>query len=301
MRKTNIIIALVLSIILSGTIITTFLYTNTTQTILKESKNQLEKYQKQQEEKRINYLEQNIKNLLLSNSKLIETVKINEIYSEFRDNEQRTEINKIKEKPTYDYLKSVTVYIKGTIPEATQGNGAIRVAKSWVGTGSIIKIENGETYILTNNHVTGYKEPDFDKTQLTIEENKYTYYAEVVKNSPDYDMAVIKVKGVIEGKQAIKGYNVAKIQDRVYSNGNYLALENIYTEGSLAGYYEKYLICNLPCAFGCSGSIVTNAKGEGIGLVFAIFNVSMFSPDTSKAICVKGEDIQNFLKELNLK
>jgi S1-C subfamily serine protease len=238
-------------------------------------------------------------------TKLEETVQINRINNELRVRNIYNEIEIIKQKPIYTYLKNITVYMHGEIPEKIKEDGTIRVKQGWVGTGSILKIENGYTYILTNNHVTGFKEPDFSEVILTVEENKYTYYADQVINNPKYDAAIVRIKGVIPEKQAIKGFSENyKQQDKVYSVGNYLAIPYLYSEGTIAGYNkdkdENFLLVNLNVAGGCSGSAVVDKDGKLVSVLFATYYVSMFSTDTARALTVPYLEIKDWLKE-NLK
>jgi S1-C subfamily serine protease len=209
------------------------------------------------------------------------------------------------EKPSYTYLKSVTVYINGVIAQKQLDDGSLRVKQSWAGTGSIIKVDDEYTYILTNAHVSGKGLEPVEEIELTVKDEIYgKIKAEVVKQSDYVDLAVIRVKGKLSSKQAIKGYGTVKQQDKIYSCGNYLGMEYIYTEGSVAGYTteERFedpisLIVNMPSAFGCSGSAVVNQKGELIGVVYAIFQVGYMGVDTSKAIVVEITNVKEFIEQ----
>jgi len=273
--------------------------------ILEQSKSSLDVYKNYQQTKKISSLEQTIKTLSLNQKKLNQTVQINEIYSEYRDSELNRIILNLENKPLYKYLKNITVYMHGEIPEKIQEDGTIRVKQGWVGTGSILKIENGYTYILTNNHVTGFKEPDFSEVILTVEENKYSYYADQIINNPKYDVAIVRIKGVIPEKVAIKGFSENyKEQDKVYSVGNYLAIPYLYSEGTIAGYSKdedgKLLLVNLNVAGGCSGSAVVDKDGKLVSVLFATYYVSMFSTDTARALTVPYLEFKDWLQE-NLK
>lgn len=280
-------------------------YVHETNFILKSSQEAVQENINIQKENRIKSLETQLEILSISNQKLDELVKTNQIINEYRDSELQNKYIEIGEKPLYQYLKNITVYVKGEIPEKVKEDGKIRVKQAWVGTGSILKIENGYTYILTNNHVTGYEEADFSEVILTVEENKYTYYADKIVNNPKYDVAIVRVKGVIPEKEAIKGFSEAyQIQDKVYSVGHYLAIPYLYSEGTIAGYNQdkeqKLLLVNLNVAGGCSGSAVVNKKGELVSVLFATYYVSMFATDNARALTVPYLEFKDWLQE-NLK
>ncbi len=281
------------------------IYDAETKIIQTKSQSSLNEYYAQQRNRQIASLEDKISVLMLENKKTNELLKVNQINNELRDSEISTELNLVTEKPDYNYLKNITVYVKGEIPEKTKENGTVRVRQAWTGTGSILKIENGYTYILTNNHVTGYGEENFEEVILTVEENKYVYYADKVVNNPTYDVAIVRIKGVIPDKQAIRGFSETyKQQDKVYSVGHYLAIPYLYSEGTISGYNkdktENILLVNLNVAGGCSGSAIVNAKGELVSVLFATYYVSMFSTDTARALSVPYLEFKDWLKE-NLK
>jgi S1-C subfamily serine protease len=266
-----------------------------------ETRQAQEKLDKLQTNQKIEALARASKDLYLRNQKLEEIIQTNQIYNEARDEDLYSKF----EKPTYDYLKSVTVYINGELPSKRLDDGSIRIRQAWLGTGSIIKIDEEYTYILTNAHVSGQGLEPVEEIILTVKDEIYgKVKAELVKQSDKVDLAIIKVKGKLSSKQEIKKYGEVKQQDKIYSCGHYLGMEYIYTEGSAAGYTTEdrfdsvSLIGNLPSAFGCSGSAVVNQEGELVGVIYAIFNVGYGSVDTAKAIIVKVEDVKEFVENI---
>jgi len=257
-------------------------------------------------------IEQQIKDLGKADEIIVDSLLSNQIINEAVDNmilektkELNEDLNTAIEKPTYEYLKSVTVYINGEIPQKVLEDKSIRVRQAWAGTGSIVKIDEEYTYILTNAHVSGQGLEPVEEIILTVKDEIYgKVKAELVKQSDKVDLAIIKVKGKLSSKQEIKKYGEVKQQDKIYSCGHYLGMEYIYTEGSAAGYTTEdrfdsvSLIGNLPSAFGCSGSAVVNQEGELVGVIYAIFNVGYGSVDTAKAIIVKVEDVKEFVENI---
>ena len=209
----------------------------------------------------------------------------------------RNKIKKLEEikvvvqpKPTYEEMKSSTVYIVQQKKDSHEGS---------VGTGVIVKQEYIDTYILTNKHVCNednkgecfveiYKHGNFLKIPLTF----------VKQEKSDYDLAIWKTSEFLPNKTEIKGLKEAFPQDKVYSVGNYLGFRYIYTEGTFAGYQGKYIMLNMPCVYGCSGSAVFNKDGYLIGLVFAGNRIDYFQVDASKVLLVPYEIIKRFLEDI---
>ena len=220
----------------------------------------------------------------------------------------KIEVDIEDEKPSYEYLKSVTVLIEGRaiidesflmslfsdefyyeeVGEKTVG---------WTGTGVVIKEDYEYTYILTNAHVAGKGKQD---VSLYIDTGTKKRPAEIVEYHGTLDMAVLKVKGVLENKRPVEGFNVAKPSDPMYLVGHHLGREYIYGEGVFAGYDGLYDIIQIPCLYGNSGSGIMNKDGELVALVFAISKFDYFSVDVAHAIAVDGESIKLYLEKLNL-
>ena len=162
-------------------------------------------------------------------------------------------------KPTYEYLKSITVRVRGERYYCTEEGEEERciVLGGWVGTGTVIKVDEIGTYILTNNHVAGQ---GVTEKNLYIEVNNQLVSAEVYKHHPTLDIAVLLVRDKLKGKKAVVGFNVAHIQDPVYLVGQHLGRKDVYGEGVFAGYTEEFDIIQIPCAPGNSGSGVVNEK-----------------------------------------
>jgi len=208
-------------------------------------------------------------------------------------------------KPSYEYLKSVTVVIKGKTP-ANPVKG--QIAQSWLGTGVIVKIEKPDycialenyycpdyTYILTNAHVAGKAH---ENVQLYVENEDGLKSADVIKFHPKLDLALIRVYGELKGKRAIKGLSISKPQEPVYLVGHHLGRKYIYGEGVFAGYDRIYDVVQIPTLFGDSGSGVFNKDGKMVSLVFAVSSYGFLGVDVAHGIAVDGLSIKIFLKDL---
>ncbi len=207
-------------------------------------------------------------------------------------NEIFDNINEAIKKPSYDYLKNITVFIQ-----------AINVKKGygWVGTGIIVKETADFTYILTNNHVSDGCESE---NKCSVREDNTIYNIEVVKRSLNNDMVLIRVSGKITGKEVVKGFSTVKPQDRVFLVGHNLGRPFFYSEGTVSGYdvnLEADLVVGLPAGPGNSGSGVVNKDGEIVGLLYAVNITGNFpyqTMDLTHALCVNSDNIQEFLKEI---
>lgn len=208
----------------------------------------------------------------------------------------------VEKKPSYDYLKSITVYLEGKGEGEKTGikymltGETDKEVQMWSGTGVIVKIDKVYTYILTNAHVAG---GDFKKAEVFVKEGKdVVSQVEIIEYSKDYDMALLRIAKKFEGKVAVVGFNSVKPQDRVYMVGHYLGIPYIYSQGWMAGYEEDSkdgILMQLPGAFGNSGSGVVNENGELVALVYAVHGVGLFAVDTSKVMAVDSSNIMAFL------
>lgn len=207
-----------------------------------------------------------------------------------RDNTILDTIKENNKKPSYSYLKSVTVRIfQKENADSDMG---------WVGTGSIIKITDDYTYILTNKHVA----PMNNKENIFVLNNGDYQKAEVLKVGAIKDLSLIRTSTPLKGKRAINGYAGIYPSQRVFSVGMYLSNFYIYTEGTAAGNQVNGssidLLLNMPCSYGCSGSGVFNINGDLVGVVFATNKLGIFDTDSSKAIAVPAIAVKLFLKGL---
>lgn len=231
-------------------------------------------------------LEKKVFNLVAENTKLLQRI------TELNAKKQEIEL-----KPSYEGLKSSTVYIIKEHFLDSEVLGELNPTEASVGTGVIVKQRNNTSYILTNKHVCSEK----NKKECFVEIFKYGSFVKIplifVKQAKSkYDLSLWKTDEILPNKKSIKGLKEAFPQDKVYSVGNYLGFKYIYTEGTFAGYEEDYSILNMSCVYGCSGSAVFNKDSYLIGLVFAGNKVSFFQVDTAKSLIVPYEIVKLFLE-----
>lgn len=201
----------------------------------------------------------------------------------------------IEDKPSYEYLCSITVEIMG-IGKVENKDGDLQDA-SWTGTGVVVKTDDKYTYILTNAHVSGKGRQD---VLLYVKDGNRRKQARIIGTHAYLDMAILKIEGKIEGKRVVKGFSVPTIQEDIYLVGHHLGRPYIYGEGVFAGYDGVYGIIQIPTLFGNSGSGVVNKDGELVALVFAINRVGYFSFDTAHGLVIDGLDVKYFLEDYGI-
>jgi S1-C subfamily serine protease len=212
-----------------------------------------------------------------------------------------------KIKPTYDELKSHTVFIIGCSGKTLNDKSLkspINIEDDgvcWSGTGAIIKVTDTETYVLTNNHVVGKDEKN---VILYVENEQQHIQATVVKYHDFVDAAVMKFQGHLKGKTPITGIATPNIQDPVYVVGNPLGVRNVYSEGVVAGVEDASMLLQIPCIYGNSGSGVFDKDGNLVGLIYALetYRGFMGIPEAriTHALAVDSIDIKIFLTDLGL-
>jgi len=205
-------------------------------------------------------------------------------------------IEEINKKPTHKYLKSVTVIVTGK-----EVNYDHTPPVSWCGTGVIVKVDENNTYILTNKHVVGGYDPFV--SLISVKVGKKMVACDVVKLHESVDLALLKIEGTIPGKDVVRGLAYPEITEKVFTIGHSLARPFIYGEGVFSGTILKHDIYQIPGSPGQSGSGVFNKDGELLGLIYSGSGFEAFGNlqmDTTRTNVVKGFYIKKFLEE-NLK
>jgi S1-C subfamily serine protease len=192
-------------------------------------------------------------------------------------------VEDITKKPSFEYLKSVTVRVLEIMDKGKIGTG----------TGTIVKVTDDYTYILTNAHMA----PTVDSVVM-VQKDGILYKTEIIKIAMVRDLALLRVTGKIPNTNVVKGFAKAYEQDRVYSVGMYLGLQDIYTEGTVAGWEAEDQVMNLPSLNGCSGSGVFDKDGNLVAVVFAGNAYNFFAVDTAKAVCVPFIGVYAFLEDI---
>ena len=208
-------------------------------------------------------------------------------------------VNYTLQKPSYNYLRSITVKIiaKAHLDSTDYAKGE----KGWMGTGVIIGIDKDYTYILTNRHVMGEWGTYTHSYYVKEGDDKYTLEAIKISKDENVDLALVRIKGTIPGKIAVIGFSDVNVQDAVYMVGMDLGRPFFYSEGTVAGFDPESndeLVVGMPVGPGNSGSGVIDKDGKLVGLLYAgsiIDQEGIDQMDIAHGLCVPIKAIRLFL------
>lgn len=238
----------------------------------------------------------NIIQFLNSNENKILHMKIDYLKKEI--NRIKDSIEKERSKPSYSYLKSVTVIIHG---EKAIYNEFSQVQEvSWMGTGVVYKICADTMYILTNEHVA----PKSDNINIYVY-NDITdtrIPAKVIATDKQNDISLIVIKNNnLVFKRSIYGIGEdGNVGDKVYVVGHHLGSFYQYDEG-IYSLVDTEDILQLPTMFGNSGSGVFDKNGMLIGLcskIKAYLYSEIYLPTEGHSIIIKASTIKKFLEKI---
>jgi len=152
-------------------------------------------------------------------------------------------------------------------------------------SGVIIKVDKGYTYILTCKHCINITE------EMYVGRLKEQRVVAVFTASDD-DLALLKVKGEIEGKQPAKlALFNAKIEEKLYHVAYPNIIFKLYkVQGRVLKYTKDWGWALLTAKPGCSGGGIFNSEQELVGILWGgMGSVTLFEPI---------EDVWKFLQEV---
>lgn len=162
------------------------------------------------------------------------------------------------------------------------------------GTGFNIR-EDG--LIITNSHVIENMNP------ITVYfSNGKVYRGEVLKNSPELDIAILDIDGEDLPVLSLQQDKVWNVNDHIYVIGNPLSFTQIANEGQLEGFTyignrkTPDIIISAPVFRGNSGSPVLNKENEVIGVVYATTVPKWSSGEIASGLVVPIENVVELLK-----
>lgn len=205
---------------------------------------------------------------------------------QFEDTNKRTrevenKLTVVQEKPSVEYLKSVTVYIFNFDKDNLEFGS--------VGTGVVVEKKNGYYYILTNAHVCDDNSEGF--CSVVVDGRNILLDKVKVSQNPFVDLSLWKTNQEIN-KNKIKGISDnLKIGNNYFSLGNYRAFPFVYTEGTYVGNILGWIAFNMPIAGGCSGSGIFNKEGYLVGIIHS----GTSKEDSTKAIAMASDAIKQFI------
>ncbi|MGR3303585.1 MAG: DegQ family serine endoprotease [Candidatus Scalindua sp.] len=147
-----------------------------------------------------------------------------------------------------------------------------------LGSGVIVRIDDGTGYILTNNHVVA----DMDELKVKLSD-KREFNAEIVGTDEQTDLAVIKIKGENLVAAKMGDSDILKQGQWAIAIGNPFGLNHTVSVGVVSAIgrsgvgianYENFIQTDAAINPGNSGGPLLNIDGEVIGINTAIFTRS---------------------------
>lgn len=147
-----------------------------------------------------------------------------------------------------------------------------------LGSGVIVRIDNGTGYILTNNHVVA----DMDELKVKLSD-KREFSAEIVGTDEQTDLAVIKIEGENLVAAKMGDSDILKQGQWAIAIGNPFGLNHTVSVGVVSAMgrsgvgianYENFIQTDAAINPGNSGGPLLNIDGEIIGINTAIFTRS---------------------------
>ena len=153
-----------------------------------------------------------------------------------------------------------------------------------LGSGVIVRVDNGKGYILTNNHVVA----DMDELKIKLSD-KREFSAEIVGTDEQTDLAVIKIEGENLVAAKMGDSDILKQGQWAIAIGNPFGLSHTVSVGVVSAmgrsnvlptkvgrpnYYENFIQTDAAINPGNSGGPLLNIDGEIIGINTAIFTRS---------------------------
>jgi serine protease Do len=147
-----------------------------------------------------------------------------------------------------------------------------------LGSGVIVRVDNGKGYILTNNHVVA----DMDELKIKLSD-KREFSAEIVGTDEQTDLAVIKIEGENLVAAKMGDSDILKQGQWAIAIGNPFGLNHTVSVGVVSAIgrsgvgianYENFIQTDAAINPGNSGGPLLNIDGEIIGINTAIFTRS---------------------------
>lgn len=228
-----------------------------------------------------------------------------DLYFEYLTHLEKNEVNY---QSTIDYFNHVSSEVMKSVVHIEKISYGIG---SSTGSGVVIKAEENHYYILTNNHVVYVSENIIRVDYIVTDYLGNEYNAEVIANSEDYDLAILKVvrrsfdlpvisfalHNPTRGRDlAILGYpsfqlNAITIGDVI----DYAPIEVSSTSYDIINVLFDVLICDAPVKSGSSGSVVINKQYQLVGIVYA-GNFADANEASEYTFCIPVEKVFEFFQ-----
>ncbi len=166
-----------------------------------------------------------------------------------------------------------------------EANVIVDTRKS-AGTGSIIRVEDKATYVLTAAHVVSDRKIERNEKGrleknlvpskfITVIHKKGRAEALIVKIDYELDIAVIKIHKKINVKPVPIAKEEPELGETVWSISNPGMHKDIINRGIFNGINKDQSIVSIAGFYGSSGGMVVNEEGEQIGVISTVLIVNI--------------------------
>jgi S1-C subfamily serine protease len=221
---------------------------------------------------------------------------------------------------TYKIHKQPNIYINNEVIDAVKNldyrpeellNANVVVQNNvGMGSGSVIKVDNTGTLILTVAHVIREKRYYVAKgsklewrgivsKNIDVIHNGKKYKAIPIKVSTELDLAVIKIYKKLDTVPVKIAKDAPKLGETVWAVSNPGGVPNIINKGVYNSEQKNNAIVSVGGYFGSSGGMVVNTSGEQIGVIQSVYitTISGFFPAISTYNGIsKTKILKRFLK-----
>jgi S1-C subfamily serine protease len=214
-----------------------------------------------------------------------------------------------------DEMNAVAEYETVDIKHMLRGSITV-YGVAGLGSGTVVAVAEGKTYILTCAHViadvvaaaikqkkcgpalVGYEIEDERGKSIT----SIRYAVDIIKYDEINDMALLQMYWIDPNLDVIQISNIyPQIGDTVYSVGNPLGVMKTLSKGILSNHKEGFYLSDNTTTYGNSGGSLYNRKGELIGIpsqvmVYSIAGILVTAPESSLGLSIDLYRIKEFLQ-----
>lgn len=190
-------------------------------------------------------------------------------------------------------------YVESKVREELK-QAVVGIYNGHYATGVIIGRDKESALILTNAHVALGIHPNSKIHFIGDEYNIAVKNIKVIGIDLFSDIALIVIKppAIVKFKRLKIATESVELGDKVYTLGNPLGIDHIYTEGKVIYKNTQKIYVSNPIAPGASGSPLVNENGKIVGLVHAVSCTPLKDTKwyhTHVGICVGRERIVEFV------
>jgi S1-C subfamily serine protease len=145
----------------------------------------------------------------------------------------------------------------------------VQTSSGWFGTGSAAWTSEGQTYVITANHVVEH-EPG---SGVTLDRGDGSWTGEIVGNDPKNDLALVRIDGAPAGAAPLwqwpKGLAGPRPGDLLLLAGSPYGLDGTVTTGVVSRVTRKVIQTDAAANPGNSGGPAVDRQGRVVGVLLA--------------------------------